>query len=96
MPQPQPTSAVFLLRMPHALKEALDAYAHAHDLPTSEAIRQACAELVGCDYSQQHGNTQYASKQARKQASNTRQRQRAAHRRQLLRKLNASDRTRDS
>lgn len=85
---PQPTNAVFLLRMPHALKEALDKYAHAYDMSTTEAIRQACAELVGCDYSQQHGNTRYATEQARKKASNTRQRQRSAQRRTLIRRLN--------
>lgn len=73
---PTPNGAVILVRMPYALKEALDTFAHAHSIATSEAIRQACAELVGYEYRQQHGNTKYATQQERRAA----RRRQPAHR----------------
>lgn len=84
-----PAGAVILARMPYTLKEALDAYANAHNLSTTEAIRQACAALVGYSYPQQNGNT-LASIEAKRRARNIKQRERASQRRALIRRLNTN------
>lgn len=88
-----PAGAVILARMPHTLKDALDAYAATHDMPVTEVIRQACAALVGYPYTQPHGNTIHSNLEAKRRARNIKQRERASQRRALIRRLNTHGET---
>lgn len=64
---PTNSKAVVILQMPEALKTDLDAYAYAHDLSISEAVRRAIQLMLGQTVeTPQHGNKKYTTVEERR------------------------------
>lgn len=61
--------AVFAFRLPQSMLDALDAYAYSQDISREKAARRLIAAGLDIEYNETHGNTKYATPEAKKIAS---------------------------